>query len=187
MNPIRVFVSVPVLDKKPFRKMAEELRRIPNVRVSPVGQMHITLRFIGDVDPSKVDEIAGCIERSVAGMDPFTVTVSGAGAFPDKRRPSVVWVGASPEKTLSTIAERLGRELDSIGVDYDRKPFRSHITVGRCRGPADLDGFFSGYGNGTLAEFPCDEILVMKSELGPQGAQHDVLRRIPLGSSGNGA
>ncbi len=187
MPLIRVFVSIPVKDKAAFRQISDDIGRLDNVRATPSGQIHITLQFIGDVDSSKVDKIAKCVERATAGVGPFAVTASGAGAFPDRKRPSVAWIGASPQDLMSSIAARLGKELDAAGIDHDRKPFKSHITVGRCRGPADLEPFFSKYGSGTVSEFLCDSILVMQSELGPGGAKHRVLRKIELqGPSGNG-
>ena len=81
---------------------------------------------------------------------------------------------------MAAIADRIGDNLRRAGIDFDGKPFKSHITVGRCRGPADLSGFFERFSGSDFTEFQCDEILVMRSVLGPSGAKHTVLRRIPL-------
>ncbi len=186
MSDIRVFVSIPIPDKSPLAGPSRDLRGIGNVRPSPLDQTHITLRFIGDVDESRVDEIAGCVSKAVEGVGPFRVTLSGVGAFPDRRRPSVVWVGASPQDVMSGIADRLGDNLKRAGIGFDGKPFRSHVTIGRCRGPVNLDGFFRRYEGREFLSFDCTRVLVMRSVLGPGGAEHTVLRGIDLrGSSGN--
>lgn len=180
MSDIRVFVTVPIPDKAPLEEPARSLGSVRNVRASPLEQLHITLAFIGDVDEGRVDDIADCVRRAVDGVRPFTVAVSGAGAFPSRDRPSVVWVGASPQKALASMAGAIGRNLDSAGIGRDRKPFRSHVTLARCRGPADLSGFFGEYGTREFLSFECDRVLVMRSVLGPAGARHTVLREILL-------
>lgn len=180
MGDIRVFISIPIPDKSALAGPSAELNLLRNVRASPLDQVHITLRFIGDVDESRLDDVEACVIRAAEGTGPFTVTVSGAGAFPSRSRASVVWVGASPQKTMSALADAIGRNLDSAGIGYDRKPFKSHITLARCRGPADLSGFFDKYDGRDLLRFECDRILVMKSTLGPSGAKHTVLREIHL-------
>ena len=180
MSDIRVFISIEIPDKSSLDEPLAYLRSVRGVRTSPSEQIHITLRFIGDVDESKVDVIEDCVRRAVDGHGPFGITVSDAGAFPKRERPSVVWIGASPQQELSDIAGAIGRNLRAAGIDFDSKPFKSHITVGRCRDPVDLSGFFDAFSDREFARFQCSEILVMRSVLGPKGAKHTVLRRIGL-------
>lgn len=180
MSDIRVFISIEIPDKSSLDEPLAYLRSVRGVRTSPPEQIHITLRFIGDVDESKVDVIEDCVRRAVDGHGPFGITVSDAGAFPKRERPSVVWIGASPQQELSDIAGAIGRNLRAAGIDFNSKPFKSHITVGRCRDPVDLSGFFDAFSDREFARFQCSEILVMRSVLGPKGAKHTVLRRIGL-------
>ncbi len=180
MEPIRVFVSIPIPDRSPLEEVSASLGRLRNVRASPLDQVHITLRFVGDIDPSRTDDVAASVRDAVSGIDPFTVTVSDVGSFPDARKPSVVWIGASPGDVMGAIAGRIGDNLDAHGIDYDRKRFKPHITIGRCRGPADISGFMSEYSGRRFLEFECDRVCVMRSVLGPSGARHSVLREIRL-------
>ena len=92
---IRTFVSVPVPDTPEMDSLRRELR-VAGIRPSPPEQTHITLRFIGDVQESKVKRIAACVERVSQGIAPFELRVSGIGAFPNENRPSVIWLGAEP-------------------------------------------------------------------------------------------
>lgn len=182
MSDIRVFISIPIPDRSPLEPLSEMLGSMRNTRPSPIDQVHITLRFIGDIDESRIDDIEDCVRRAADGIDPFTVRVSGVGAFPREDRPSVVWVGASPRKELALLADRIGRNLDDAGIPYDRKPFKPHITIARCKGPADLSAFFDRFSGCELLDFECDRVLVMRSVLGPRGATHSVLRGIALRS-----
>lgn len=182
MSDIRVFISIPIPDRSPLEPLSEMLGSMRNTRPSPIDQVHITLRFIGDIDESRIDDIEDCVRRAADGIDPFTVRVSGVGAFPREDRPSVVWVGASPWKELALLADRIGRNLDDTRIPYDRKPFKPHITIARCKGPADLSAFFDRFSGCELLDFECDRVLVMRSVLGPRGATHSVLREIALRS-----
>lgn len=180
MSDIRVFVSIPVPDTTPLEPLMGELSGIRGVRASPTSQLHITLSFIGDVDESRVGDIEECVRRAADGVGPFRVSVSGVGAFPKRDRPSVVWVGAEPRRTLTDLASRIGANLDAVGIRRDTKPFKSHITIARCRGPADLSGFFARHEEREVLSFECGAVLVMRSQLGPGGAKHTLLRRVSL-------
>ena len=182
MSDIRVFISVEIPDRSCLDAPLSKLKTVQGIRTSPPEQIHITLRFIGDVDESKVDRVEDCVRRATEGMKPFEVTVAGTGAFPNRGRPSVVWIGASPEKPLAELADRIGRNLESAGIRFDSKPFKSHVTIGRCREKVDLEKFFAEFSETEFSRFTCSEILVMKSVLGPRGARHTVLRRVPIQS-----
>lgn len=180
MTLIRAFISIHV----PSTSEAEDLRRdlrIAGLRPSPAEQTHITLRFIGDVDDSKVRKISECVERAVHGTGRFDVEVSGFGAFPNEERPSVLWMGVGPEDVLSGMSEGISSELRKAGIPFDPKPFKAHVTVARCRDRMDPSELFSKYSDKTFCRFQCSEVLVMRSVLGPKGATHTVLSRIPLG------
>ena len=75
---------------------------------------------------------------------------------------------------------RFGNVSNLSGVDYDSKPFKSHITIGRCQGSVDVSGLVERHSGEEMARFLCDEVLVMRSVLGPSGAKHSVVERIPL-------
>lgn len=180
MTSVRTFISIPVQGRDSLKPVLDDLSNAAGVRCSPPGQLHITLRFVGDVDASRIDRMERCVRAAVEGIHPFEISVAGVGAFPNRSRPSVVWVGASPQDILAGMADRIGAELDSAGIDYDGKPFKSHVTVGRCRGPADLSAVFDRYGRTEFTRFVCSHVDIMGSELTPRGAMHRVLRRIDL-------
>jgi len=180
MMKIRMFISVPVKDPSVLQPVLDAVDHIPNVRASPVSQMHMTMRFIGDIDDGKTKKVVRCIEQAVEGMDPFMITLKGSGCFPNKKRPSVLWIGAYPQDVLKGISDRIASNLKAANIQFDEKPFKSHITVGRCKGPVDTDAFLEVYKDTEFTSFSCDEILVMRSELGPKGAKHTVLEKVGL-------
>ena len=179
MPPIRVFVSIPVPDTAEL----EDLRRTlasAGVRPSPPEQTHLTLSFIGDVDESKVKRITECVRRAAEGFRPMEIILSGLGAFPNERRPSVVWTGVSPAGPLKAMAAKLEKNLAAAGIPHDGKPFKAHVTVARTRDSFVPPTVFEGTERKVYCRFVCYEVLVMKSVLGPGGAKHSVLSRIPL-------
>ncbi len=176
---IRTFVSIPVPDNSEMDSLRRELR-VAGIRPSPPEQTHITLRFIGDVQESKVKRIAACVERASQGIAPFELRVSGIGAFPNENRPSVIWLGAEPAGTLRTLADRLAEELRKEGIGFDAKPFRAHVTVARSRDGDVPLRIFDSHRDTLFSESQVREILVMRSDLGPGGAKHTVLARVPL-------
>ena len=138
---IRMFISVPLKDPSILKDILADVDRIENVKASPMSQMHITMRFIGDIDDGKTKKVVRCVQEAVKGIEPFTVTIKGAGCFPKPKDPSVLWVGAEPSDILRKISDSIAANLKSVNIDFDGKPFKSHITVGRCKGRTDITDF----------------------------------------------
>lgn len=180
MTIVRVFVSIPVPDTPELEELRSMLAST-GARPSPPDQTHLTLSFIGDVDESKVKRIVDCVRRSVDGFTPIGITLSGLGAFPNERRPSVIWTGVSPAGPIRAMAAKLEKNLAAAGIAHDDKPFKAHVTIARCRDSFMPPGVFDGTERKVYCRFECDEVLVMKSVLSPKGAKHSVLARIPLG------
>ena len=178
---IRMFLSIPIKDTESIRPILDDVKSIQGVRASPMSQMHITVRFIGDIDDGKTKRVVKAVRDAVTDIEPFTVSIGGAGCFPNPERPSVLWIGARPEDTLRTIANRISGNLKASNISFDEKPFKAHITVGRCNGNPDISGFLEKYAVTEFSTFLCDEILVMRSELSPSGAKHSVLERVRIG------
>ena len=179
MSIIRTFISIPVPDTPAIDGLRGDLSS-SGVRATPPEQTHITLCFIGDVDESKVKKITECVRRAASGFSPFEVTLSGVGAFPNERRPSIVWIGVNPAGILKALAAKIDKNLTDAGIAHDTKPFKAHVTIARCRDgfmPGDL---FEDNRRTGFCRFECSEILVMKSVLSPSGAKHSVLSRVPL-------
>ncbi|MBQ8179123.1 MAG: RNA 2',3'-cyclic phosphodiesterase [Candidatus Methanomethylophilaceae archaeon] len=178
---IRTFISIPIPDTTGLEGLVGDVRLTDGAKAAPLSQMHMTIRFIGDVDDRKVPRIERCVAEACAGMEPFGITIAGVGCFPNERRPNIIWAGAEPGDILTGLSERISENLVAANIQFDDKPFRSHVTVGRCRGPVDPTPILGRYRDSVFCEFMCDHIDVMRSDLGPGGAKHSVLRRVDLG------
>jgi 2'-5' RNA ligase len=95
--------------------------------------IHITLKFLGDTPKERIVEIESALARATGGIGPMNVTVKGLGAFPDQRKPNVLWVGLECPPVITELKEHMEIELSRLGFEFDNKPFSPHLTVGRVR------------------------------------------------------
>jgi 2'-5' RNA ligase len=143
---------------------------------------HLTLKFLGDVDEEKIDEIAGKVSAACRGTRPFKMSLAGLGAFPNGRRPSVIWVGVEEGREfLSDLNEKIEKELEKMGFEREKRKFSPHLTIGRLRRqgqPGDLkDRLTADYRGG---DSTVDRVFLMKSTLTPKGPIYEELRETTL-------
>ena len=180
---IRTFISVDVPVTEELRSVLETLKKVDGVRVTPENQLHLTLKFLGDVDEKNVERLCSELKRSLAGTEPFDVVIQGTGAFPNQRNPRVLWLGVKDPKRLIDAAEVVDSTVKGLKIKADDKKFSPHLTVGRINGKCDLKDFFKNNDKKVFCSFRCDHIDVMKSVLTPKGAMHSIVDRIKLESS----
>ena len=177
---IRTFISVDVPVTDGIERTLGDLRSADNVRPAPKGQMHLTLKFLGDQDERKVERLCSSLKDALSDSEPFDITVEGVGAFPDRKHPKVIWLGISGPGPLIELAEKVDSAVRGLKLKADDKRFSPHITVGRVTGRTDLEDFFTRYEKTSFCSFTCDHVDVMKSVLTPKGAVHSVIERIEL-------
>lgn len=161
--------------------MSDLGREIRGVRwVRPEG-LHLTLKFLGDIDEKTVPPLAGELDAVARGCRPLNLSVEGLGVFFDARRPRVIWAGLSGDlAVLGDLASRVDRVCTSFGVKPEKRPFRAHITIGRLKVPTMVNLNKELRNKGFLAT----EIVLYQSELFPTGARYTVLNRSILGHKG---
>jgi len=170
---IRSFVSIKIPATPAVKRVQEMLKEIGGVNVS--GDVHLTLRFLGDVDAKKIKDLSGRM-RSLEKYRSFNVSMKGLGAFPNTKDPRIVWIGADMGGYFNDILSDLDGMLDASSIDYDQKPFKAHVTVGRVKTPSDgLIDLLKREKNLETGSFLCSEIFLMKSELMQKGAIHSVI------------
>jgi 2'-5' RNA ligase len=148
--------------------------------------MHLTLRFLGDVEEGRLPEVIQGVGRAASNAPEFWFETGGIGAFPSPRRPRVIWVGVEPNDELFDLQGAIERELSTSGFPRERRPYRPHLTVGRIRdraGPRDLTGVLASL-EGPHEAVHVRDVLVMKSTLKPSGAVHETLATLPLEGGG---
>jgi 2'-5' RNA ligase len=187
---IRTFLAIE-LSHEGRRRLTRHLRPImypadPAVRWTPPIRWHVTLQFLGDVEPSEIMKVCRAAELAARSVPPFPWRLTNLGAFPNVAKPQVVWVGIEDQEGgLTSLRRALDQSLGEIGFPPEDRPFRPHITVGRIpRG-----GRPSPQTLALLADPPhwtgpleqTDSLQVMSSNLDRGGAEYAVLANLPLG------
>ncbi len=187
MKVIRTFVAV-LLDedlKRNIAKVQAELRKLaPDMRWVKPDCFHITLQFLGDVPEKGIAQVAGAVKDAAAGIEPFEMTVSGLGVFPNIRRARTVWAGVSKgTDQLTELAKRVQDTLGQAGFKGDEKRFVPHIAICRARergAPAELAEAIDKTNADKMGIARVGEVAVMASELTSTGPVYTVLHLLPL-------
>ncbi|MEE9614273.1 MAG: RNA 2',3'-cyclic phosphodiesterase [Thermodesulfobacteriota bacterium] len=199
---MRTFVAIelPADIKKALKTLQEELqsagRKSDAVSWGKPGNIHLTLKFLGEVESSGIEEIGSVLEEAGKGAKPFTLTLGGAGgaggvgAFPSLKNPRVIWVGIGECEELRRLRENIEEGLERIGFEKEGRPFHPHLTLGRVRKgkrarlPKEAGGTGEAGGAGGAGKtFTVDSFTLFRSELGPGGAKHHPIKEITLGHS----
>jgi 2'-5' RNA ligase len=135
---MRTFFCIELEDriKEELDGITRRLKRGGEVRVSWVRpeNLHITLKFLGQVDPERVEELQLAGEMACEGLEAFALELDQVGAFPNPGRPRIIWAGSSsPPEEIFQIYRRLERELGPLGFPPEGKPYTPHITLGRVK------------------------------------------------------
>ncbi|MGD2151714.1 MAG: RNA 2',3'-cyclic phosphodiesterase [Gemmatimonadales bacterium] len=150
------------------------------IRWAPPENVHLTLKFLGEVSEERVREVCGAVDGTAAGVPPFEMGVGGFGAFPSLRRPQVVWVGVEREPTLESLQAALEEALAGLGFAREERAFRPHLTLGRARkrvSPNEFRGLADLLQSIEYRDvFQIRSLDVMRSRLMPTGAIYDVVR-----------
>ncbi len=173
---IRTFISIPVPNTMGLDPLMRDLKTVRGLRTVNVRQLHITLRFLGDVEEDRIDEIEAIVNDVLRGVRRCRLNLKGTGVFPNERAPRVMWVGIDTELPLAHIAEELSVRLESAGIPFDGKPFKPHITVGRIEGRCNITPMLNKYRTTEFTTYIPPAVHIMKSELTPRGAEHTILR-----------
>jgi RNA 2',3'-cyclic 3'-phosphodiesterase len=154
---------------------------LPGVNWTPPEQLHVTLRFLGDVPAEQSDPMAERLaEVQVA---PFILPVEGVGAFPPNRPPRVVWIGiGSGHPRLFQLRQRIDDALLASGLQLDVRTFHPHVTLARCteNAAAAIGHWLHAHRETAAPPFRVESFDLYSSELRPAGAVHTLKRRFPL-------
>jgi 2'-5' RNA ligase len=156
--------------------------------------LHVTLKFLGEVEDGRTQEICQAIEAACAGQPALELSLAEAGAFPSPQRPQVVWLGlAGQVAELAGLAGRIDEALAGLSFAPEARPFKAHVTLGRLRrgkggarssaSSAPLTRALVGLASQAGHEGPsfvAQRVVLMKSTLTPQGSIYDPVQVITL-------
>ncbi|WP_419949364.1 RNA 2',3'-cyclic phosphodiesterase [Candidatus Palauibacter sp.] len=178
-------VRFPAGIRERIARATQVLRALEGVRPVRVEQLHLTLRFIGEVDGRLEARLAREIAAATAEAPRFDLTVRSAGVFPSLRRARVIWAGVDEDAALTALQARVEAAVVRAGVAPEPRPFRPHVTVGRIRGAAPPRGLADEISRVRLeAAVAVHEVFLMRSKLLPRGARHAEVASCPLGVAG---
>lgn len=154
----------------------------PGGRPTPPDQLHLTLRFIGEVDEWAVEEISTQLQGIKTTV--FPLRLQEIGCFGRARNPSILWIGATPTDQLHLLKKKIDSRLRGVGIAGDGRRFRPHITLARlknCSRP-HLQNFLAQYSLIQSPEFQVESFSLYRSTLTPKRALHTRLERFALQS-----
>lgn len=173
----RLFTAVVVSDQVRQRAvdLIEKLRPAAGeVKWLDASQMHITLKFIGEVAPERVDEIQDVVVSAARTMEPFEIEVAGAGAFPSSNRPSVLWLDVREgAESLDKLFRAIQRPLVKLRIPREERKYTPHLTLGRLkrgrRAPAELSEAIQTHREYLAGTSLVSEVVLFESQLLPAG------------------
>jgi len=148
------------------------------------GSAHLTLKFFGEVVPSRLDVILEAVQRAVGDADPMTMRFTEVGAFPAFRHPRVLWLGLEAPPALALLKDRMERAAESIGFQPEGIPFQPHVTLGRLRdGQRIPRGAVESCGVAPAGDsFTAREVMLFESTLTPAGPRYVPRLSLELGT-----
>jgi 2'-5' RNA ligase len=194
MNAIRAFIaiSLPLEITQRLDQVMQDLRgKMPGggpVRWVPAQNIHLTVKFLGEVSSSNLDMLKKALAAEAARHAPLDISVGGLGAFPSMRRPNVVWVGVEAPPELSALQHGIESEMAHLGYAPEERPFSPHLTLGRVgRNTCSYDqqqlgSVLSACKVGFLGAARVQTVTLYRSDLNPSGAIYSALFSAPLGA-----
>jgi RNA 2',3'-cyclic 3'-phosphodiesterase len=190
MNAIRSFIAIE-LNQQVQQNLATVIARLKSpsanaVRWTTVQNIHLTLKFLGDVSPANMDHLKKMLQAQVSQQPRFSFQVSGIGAFPNLRRPRVIWAGVIAPLKLDTLARLVEVETTRLGYPLEERPFSPHLTLGRVAQNATPEDVrraadaLTGISVDDLGAVDVREVTLFRSDLDPRGSIYTPLLKIPL-------
>ena len=185
---IRCFLAVDLPDSlRPQLALVQgELKKShADVRWVAVGNIHLTLKFFGNVPDLEIEALIQAAQEVAEEQAPFQLQVTVAGAFPNMKSPRVIWLGLGGDVIpLAQMYQQLEQAFAALGHLPEGRAFAPHLTLGRVKSPANrhrLAMALEKLPPLNWRPFQVNEIILFKSTLTPQGSIYTPLQVIPLG------
>ena len=188
MDTIRSFIAIKVPDtiQEKLAGIQEKLKQAEaHVSWVPPENIHLTLKFLGNIQEKQVPEIIAILKESVKTVSSFQLQVGYAGAFPNIRFPRVIWVGVTDDEndSLKTFQEDLESRLTRLGFKNEKGRFQPHLTLGRVRSQKNRSNLLRAIESMTnvwVGSISVQAIYLIQSELKPTGAEYTDLAQVNI-------
>lgn len=176
---MRTFIALDIPEKikeRIYSSFAEDRKRISGLKWVNKENLHITLKFLGEVKEEKIPEIVEILEEVSQKFKSFEVTLKEVGGFPNLRTPRVLWVGVKPEEKFREIFEFIESRLHKRGFEREKRDFHPHITVGRLKRRGKVELRIKNLND----NFIIKKLILFKSDLKPEGPIYTPLKEVEL-------
>jgi 2'-5' RNA ligase len=191
MTLLRVFIAVeiPLSIRQAIHNQTESLRAALGrdlVRWVPIENMHLTLKFIGDVSPTNLKFISQMLTVETKNCAPFSMDMGRLGSFPTSRRARVIWIGIHAPAALTSLQRGLESAAARLGYEAETRPFSPHLTIGRVRQQVSASdqqkvrAALDRTSVSALGRADVTAVHLFKSDLKPSGAEYTCLFSAPL-------
>lgn len=184
---LRLFVAIelPEFIKDALSRLQAETRKTDiQARWTKAGNIHLTLKFLGDTPVSRLDEIERALAAAVAGVSSISLRASGLSVFPGVKRARVLWTGVSGDTDkLAILQQQVEAHLSTIGFEKEERRFAAHLTLARFKGrvnPETLVSVITRCGDFVTDSFIADSLCLFESRLTPKGAVYNCLQSHPF-------
>jgi 2'-5' RNA ligase len=185
---MRLFTAIDLCPDVLLRldRLLVALRPEAKIHWSPIDNLHITIKFIGQWPSERLPEVEAALERVKAVVEPFTLELENLGWFPNERASRVFWAGVRECPALHALAERTETALQGLGVPKEGRSFSPHLTLARIRQPAALDALKRTVNSIQplhLGHCEVSRFTLYESQTGSNGSLYRRVREYQFGSS----
>jgi len=184
---MRLFTGIDLREdvRERLERLLMHLRPCAHLKWSPVYNLHVTLKFIGEWPEDQLPQLETAL-RSLPPRDPIPAEVKGFGWYPNPHHPRVFWVGVQGGVTLTALARDIDVALSPLGIKSEDRPFNAHLTLARIKEPAPLHALRTTIAQLESVEygaFPVDRFYLYRSQPGSAGSIYTKLSEYPLQAS----
>lgn len=158
--------------------LIDTLHGIDNARWQDDGQLHLTLRFVGEVESHRADDLAEALGR--IAFEAFDLAIASVGIFKRKSVARTLWAGIEPSEPLTRLQRKVERCCQSIGLPAETRRFQPHVTLARLNSASGSPApWLTRNGGLKLGPWPVRQFVLFESTLHPEGSRYDPVLRYP--------
>jgi len=153
---------------------------LPGARWEPPEKLHLTLRFLDELDGGEVRRLIACMNKLRSPS--FALALLGVGVFPPRKTPRSIWAGVNPQDPVHRLKQDVDRQIASLGLELDTRKFAPHVTLARLKKTPDhlVAGFLAHHAMLRSPAFQIDAVTLYSSVLGPKGSKYRKEAVFPL-------
>jgi len=184
MPKFRGFIAIDIEVSSKIVEIENEIKKTAaNVKLVKPGNIHLTLKFLGDTNEGLIDEIEKIMKESVEGIEPFNIQLKGTGVFPNPNYIKVIWIGIQNGEQIIPIAQKIDEKISKLGFKKEKRMFSPHLTIGRVKSAKNKDKLIKiidKYRDVQFSDLKVESLKLKRSELTPKGPIYTTLKEIEL-------